>query len=133
MHHRAEPHVFAPCGDPLRHREHWAATVAQANATTFLAADADRVVGFITVSVVEEVHSLLQPMRFGRIGSIGVTSDHRGRGVGRVLVAAAQEWAETRGCVEVRLTVGAFNKRAARLYEELGYEVRSMLLVRSFA
>jgi GNAT superfamily N-acetyltransferase len=131
LHHLAEPHVFAPGGDPQRHRAHWLSGIAQESATTFVAVDAEQIVGFVSVSVGEESHSLMQPMRFGRIGTVGVRQECRGRGVGRQLMALAEAWAASRGCAEVRLTVGAFNARAEQLYGELGYAVRSKQMVRS--
>jgi ribosomal protein S18 acetylase RimI-like enzyme len=131
MHHRVEPHVFAPAGDPQLHSAHWLATIAQESATTFLAIDQDQVVGFVTVAASCDAHSLLQPVRFGRIGTVGVSASHQNRGVGRSLMALAEEWAVSRGCVELRLTVGAFNERAEKLYAALGYEVRSKLMVRA--
>ncbi len=88
-------------------------------------------VGFVTVSLVSESHSLLQPMRFGRAGSVGVTESRRGQGIGRELMQRAQNWVLQRGGAEVRLNVWAFNAHALHLYEELGYEVRSLFLVKA--
>jgi ribosomal protein S18 acetylase RimI-like enzyme len=131
LHHHAEPQVFAPPGDPERHRAHWQATLGQPAATTFVALDGDAVVGFITVTVVDETHSLLQPLRFARIGTVGVCAQQRGAGIGKALMVRAEAWAHARGCVETRLQVGAFNTRAARLYAELGYELRTSMLARA--
>jgi ribosomal protein S18 acetylase RimI-like enzyme len=131
MHHRVEPHVFAPGGNPQFHRDHWLTTVGKEQATTFLAIDQAQVIGFITVSAASETHSLFQPVRFGRVGTVGVSETYRSRGVGRQLMALAEAWAAARGCEEIRLTVGAFNERAESLYAELGYEIRSKLLVRA--
>jgi len=35
-------------------------------------------------------------------------------------------WAEGRDAKDIRLSVWAFNDRARRMYEELGYEVRAL-------
>jgi ribosomal protein S18 acetylase RimI-like enzyme len=131
MHHLAEPHVFASGGDPMRHSAHWETTIGQKSTTTFLALAEDRVVGFATVTAGNETHSLLQPVRFGRIGTVGVNAQYRGQGIGNCLMELAEKWAKAQGCTEIRLTVGTFNERALRLYEERGYEERSRQLVRS--
>ncbi|NSL54266.1 GNAT family N-acetyltransferase [Uliginosibacterium sp. IMCC34675] len=67
-------------------------------------------------------------MTYGRIGSVGVAAEHRGKGVGRALVALAEAWAARRGAADMRLQVWSFNERAMALYEELGYSVRSHVL-----
>jgi len=42
----------------------------------------------------------------------------------------AQDWVSRRGGAEVRLNVWAFNAHALHIYEELGYETRSLFLVK---
>jgi ribosomal protein S18 acetylase RimI-like enzyme len=131
LHHEAFPRHFAPPADPLRDSAHWAASLAQPTATIFVAELAPgRLAGFVTVAVQDEAHSLLQPMRIGRIGTVGVTAEWRGHGMGRALMQQAQAWAQARGATELRLHVWAFNEAARRLYEELGYELRQFTLAK---
>jgi ribosomal protein S18 acetylase RimI-like enzyme len=59
--------------------------------------------------------------RVARLYSIAVSADRVARGVGRALLAAAEEAACTRGCEAMRLEVHASNRRAAQLYERAGY------------
>ena len=87
-----------------------------------------QIIGFISVVLVSEANSLMQAKAFGRIGSVSVTAEYRGKGVGRALVALAEAWATSRGAADMRLQVWAFNERAIALYEELGYSVRSHVL-----
>lgn len=84
----------------------------------------------MNVFIVNETHTLLQPLRYGRVGSVIVTERMRGQGIGRELMNRAQAWVSACGGVEVRLTVWAFNFRALRLYKELGYETRSLHLAK---
>ena len=46
-----------------------------------------------------------------------------GRGVGRALFQALEDWARTQGLHRLELTVQVHNDRARALYEKLGYEV----------
>ncbi len=132
VHHAAFPRIFAGPGEADRDAGHWSGSIARDDSTTFVAQDASgALVGFVTVSLVSESHSLLQPMRFGRVGSVGVTESRRGQGIGRELMQRAQNWVLQRGGAEVRLNVWAFNAHALHLYEELGYEVRSLFLVKA--
>ena len=131
LHHDAFPRHFAPPADPLRDSAHWAASVAQPMATTFVAEFAPgQLAGFITVTVQDENQSLLQPMRIGRIGTVGVTAEWRGQGIGRALMQQAHDWVRDRGAAEMRLHVWAFNDTARRLYDELGYELRMLTLAK---
>lgn len=62
----------------------------------------------------------------GHISDIAVASAGEGRGVGRALMAAAEEWARNQGYRWLTLSVFAQNLRARKLYEELGYRVDMM-------
>ena len=125
LHHDNAPSLFAAPGDPHRHAAHWLSTLDKTAAATFVAELDTAMVGFVTVLVVTESHSLLQPLRFARIGTVGVSASQRGQGTGKALMACAQTWAKAQGATEIRLTVAAFNEGAVRLYQELGYEVRT--------
>lgn len=130
IHRQAFPQVFASPGASDRDSAHWMNSIGKQDATTFVAEESGSLVGFVNVSIVTESHSLLKPMRFGRIGSVGITEHKRGQGIGRELMGLAQDWVSRRGGVEVRLNVWAFNSHALHVYEELGYEVHSFFLVK---
>lgn len=130
IHHRAFPDVFAGPGAHDRDAAYWLSSLEKESATTFVAEEDSNLLGFVNVSIVDESHSLLQPMRFGRVGSVCVTKDRRGQGIGPALMRLAQDWVSQHGGVEVRLNVWAFNAHALHLYEELGYEVRSLFLAK---
>jgi ribosomal protein S18 acetylase RimI-like enzyme len=133
IHHVAWPEIFAGPGAPERDLAHWSQSVAADDAKTFVAEENARVVGFVNVSVTTETHSLLQPMRYARIGSVSVTANRRGCGIGSRLMALAEQWATQQGAQEMRLNVWAFNQAALNLYAELGYDVRSHLLGKRLA
>lgn len=125
LHHEAWPHIFAARGDPARHAPHWLKNIQSDKATTYVAQASQRLVGFVTVGIVEDHHSLIQPDPYGRVGSLCVAADHRGQGIGRELMTRAENWVHQQGVGDVRLNVWAFNDAALRLYRELGYEIRS--------
>lgn len=131
LHHIESPHVFAAPGLPERSLEHWKRSILSENSVIFLAEEGQTPVGFITAMIASEVHVLMQPLRFGKIGTVGVSAAMRGRGIGRQLMLAANEWIEGQGGVQSRLTVGSFNNGAISLYKELGYEVESHNLILS--
>ena len=51
------------------------------------------------------------------VDEIWVKPDYRGRGTGRLLMDAFEDWASRRGCVQVSLAT----RGAAPFYEKLGY------------
>lgn len=56
-----------------------------------------------------------------RIYSLGVAPALRGKGVGRLLMGAAEKGALRRGCTRMRLEVRASNASAISLYERAGF------------
>jgi ribosomal protein S18 acetylase RimI-like enzyme len=56
-----------------------------------------------------------------RLYSIAVARADLGMGVGQALLAAAEQSAQARGCMRMRLEVHEMNGRAARFYEAAGY------------
>jgi ribosomal protein S18 acetylase RimI-like enzyme len=128
LHHDAWPSIFAPRSDPSRDAPHWRRSIGQPHATTFVAEHSGELMAFITVMLVDESNSRLQPMRYAHVGSVCVAEPFRGRGIGKQLMSLAEQWAAGRGARDMRLNVWAFNESALAFYEELGYEVRSLFL-----
>lgn len=128
LHHEAWPAVFAPAPGGDRDAPHWRESITGDGRAAFVAERAGEPLGFITLGVGEDGHSLLQPVRWVKVISVCVRAAARGQGIGSALMAAAEAWAREQRASEARLVVWAFNRRALRLYEELGYEVRSLTL-----
>lgn len=128
IHHTAWPQIFAPNGSIERDQAFWAKSIETPGNAAFLAEQAGQIIGFITITLVDETGSLMQTMRYGRLGSVCVTASHQGQGVGRTLLAMAEQWAASHSAVDIRLQVWSFNERAVALYEELGYSIRSHIL-----
>lgn len=55
------------------------------------------------------------------VNHLQVREEHRGRGVGTAIIAAAEELARGRGRTQMAVGVAHDNDGAARLYERLGY------------
>lgn len=133
LHHAAWPAVFAPASGGARDLVHWRDSLAGPDRMAYVAEAEAAVVGFITLGVASEAHSLFQPQRHARVNSVCVAAWMRGRGIGRALMAQAETWALEQGAGELRLVVWDFNRAALQLYEELGYEMRSHSLAKVLA
>jgi ribosomal protein S18 acetylase RimI-like enzyme len=125
-HHLARPDVYADATTKFgRDKSHWLSSLQGEDRAAFIAELGSKAVGFITIQVVKPISPLLQPMVVGRIGSVAVSEQIRGRGVGSSLIKLAEEWARKQGATDVRLAVWEFNEQAVHLYRELGYEIRA--------
>ncbi|PLZ02783.1 GNAT family N-acetyltransferase [Burkholderia sp. WAC0059] len=126
VHHEARPDIFADATPQFaRDEAHWLPSLREENRAAFLAEQGRAAVGFITVQVIPLASPLLQPLVVGRIGSIGVVQRLQGQGIGRALIALAENWARENEATDMRLNVWAFNERATNLYKEFGYEIRA--------
>ncbi|MCK9522348.1 MAG: GNAT family N-acetyltransferase [Proteobacteria bacterium] len=56
-----------------------------------------------------------------RLYSIAVSPQHRSKGIGEALVAAAEALAQTRGCRRIRLEVREDNAASRALFARMGY------------
>ena len=84
----------------------------------FLIADADGVsVGWLHASLSEHVDAETCVLIEGLV----VDRACRGHGIGKMLLARAEEWAKANGCSLVRLRSTAARTDAHRFYEHLGY------------
>jgi ribosomal protein S18 acetylase RimI-like enzyme len=121
-HRQAVPHVYRAPDGPPRSREYILATIAGDDAALYVAQEEGRILGLIHVVVREAPDiPILVPRRYAVIENIVVSPAHRRRGIGRVLMERAQQWAARQGLTWVELNVWEFNEGAMAFYRELGY------------
>jgi ribosomal protein S18 acetylase RimI-like enzyme len=85
----------------------------------FIAQDEDgKSLGFIHLTTAVDYYT---EEKHGHISDIVVAAAGEGRGVGRILMAAAEEWAHKQGYRLLTLNVFVQNIRARKLYEKLGF------------
>jgi GNAT superfamily N-acetyltransferase len=77
----------------------------------------DVVVGWIDLSV--EYHLQSEPAAL--IGGLVVAESARGRGIGRLLCKAAEDWARAQGVARLRVRSNAIRERAHEFYLRDGY------------
>ena len=123
LHRSALPDHFDHLGEPARGEAYVNHLLDEANGVLLVAELEGAVVGLVQLAVFDERSGPYRRKRqHAAIGDIVVTSEHRRAGVGRLLMADADDWARVRGAAEIELTVWDFNSNAAALYESLGYE-----------
>lgn len=70
------------------------------------------------------IQGVVKPRRTGSIQNVGVVPEHRGSGLGRMLVLQALRGFRGAGLQRVYLEVTAENEPAVNLYRSLGFEIR---------
>jgi GNAT superfamily N-acetyltransferase len=93
---------------------------ASSDSIVFVAEFMNHIVGVLSFHCIPLFHA---DGSLGRITSLVVAPDYRQRGVGRLLVAAAEEFARTHGCARVEVTSGDHRPDAHTFYEHLGYQL----------
>lgn len=91
----------------------------------FFAVEGDEAVG--TVTMIEH------PPHGFELAKMAVTPSHKGRGIGRLLMNAAIDFARGRGKCEIVLLTNSTLTPALRLYESVGFERRLQEDPRRFA
>ncbi len=77
---------------------------------------------------IDQVNGLRHPNIF----TIYVDPNHRRQGIGKALVGHAEAWAKNQGYTQMGLQVFTTNQPAIELYQQLGYQARSISMMREF-
>lgn len=63
----------------------------------------------------------------GWVYYLATDPEQRGRGIGRALMLAGEEWLKARGCPRIRLMVRDDNTQATGFYQAIGYERQDVI------
>ena len=96
----------------------WSGWAAAGNTALVATLGDTRLAGLATLHHMTVLH---RPCQVGRVTALVVDVPWRGRGVGRVLIAAAEEMLAQAGCGLVEVTSHARNADAHAFYEQVGY------------
>jgi GNAT superfamily N-acetyltransferase len=96
------------------------------NREVLVAVDADRLVGLVTLG--QRQHFAGETDAY--VGELVVAAGMERRGVGTLLMRAAEEWGRRRGLKFLTLETGAANSTARAFYASLGYQEEDVRLTR---
>jgi ribosomal protein S18 acetylase RimI-like enzyme len=110
--------------------EEWVREAVDSDASerraVFVAEEGGEVVGFVTMSTRRYFGGDLDAY----VGELVVDRRAEGRGVGRMLMTAAEDWARGQGLAHISLDTGAANAHARAFYRALGYEEEDIKLTK---
>lgn len=86
------------------------------------------VIGVVSVHVFPAFHA---DVWIGRITSLVVGAHHRRKGVGKLLLGAAEAFAAQRRCTQIEVTSGGTHEPAPQFYESNGYVRLDQHMVKS--
>jgi aminoglycoside 6'-N-acetyltransferase I len=117
-----------PDGTLAEHREEARAIIAGRPRSTlpltlFVAEAAGRVVGFVEVGLRSHADGCDPVRPCGFVEGWWVEPEQRRRGVGRLLLARAEVWAQEQGCTEMASDTWADNEVSQRVHAALGFAV----------
>ena len=84
------------------------------------------VAGAIIAFQTDEINMLEGRRDLAVLWDIRVHPTHRGKGLGRQLFVAVEQWARTKGCTELKIETQQVNVDACRFYHSLGCELRQV-------
>ena len=79
--------------------------------------------GFLEVDLRSHADGCNPSRPVGYVEGWYVAENHRHRGIGRKLLAVAEDWARSQGCIEMASDTWVDNEVSQRVHEALGYEV----------
>jgi aminoglycoside 6'-N-acetyltransferase I len=83
----------------------------------------EMLIGFLEAGLRSHADGCDTAFPVGYVEGWYVSEKHRGKRVGADLMAAAQDWARTQGCVEMASDTWFDNHLSQRVHEALGFEV----------
>jgi len=89
----------------------------------FVAEVSDQLVGFLEVDLRSHADGCDPSQPVGFIEGWYVDLAWRGQGIGRKLLSAAEEWAQSHGCTEMGSDTWIENELSQRVHEAAGYTV----------
>ena len=89
----------------------------------FVAETSGQLVGFLEVDLRSHADGCDPSHAVGFIEGWYVDPDWRGQGIGRKLLAAAEDWARAQGCLEMASDTWIANELSQRIHEAAGFTV----------
>jgi ribosomal protein S18 acetylase RimI-like enzyme len=130
QHHQGAPTVFSSPEEADSGSEaYWLGLMLEPEGHFLVAEQDEQVVAFLAGKITQNNGvSFIQDHKVARVNTIVVGDDVQGQGLGKKLMRAFNQWAQSNGATELRLEVMEFNQDAQRFYESLGMVTQSRIM-----
>ena len=131
LHRDAYPDIFQVIENPSGVKDYYLSCIEDPNAVILIAEKFSSIVGALICTIRTSPDTpVLVPRKYGCIENVTVEKTQRKQGIGKRLIAHAQQWAKERGASAMELTVWEFNQGAMKFYQQLGYHAyRSQMIM----
>lgn len=92
----------------------------------YVAKQDGKIVGYVTLPIMEIGHSGLKPTKTMKLEEICVDREYRSRGIGKQIMNDVKAIAHELGCTDIRLTCAPQNEAAIGLYEGMGMQIKNI-------
>lgn len=125
-HYQLDPIYYVPYTEELEFKiQVHVKKLIQENKPNILVAKSDeKILGFVTFADGKEEYGDTNIRKFGEIKELFVIPSARNQGIGRTLVAAAEEVFKAQGLKHIVIKSSSFNADAEKVYKKLGYSPR---------
>ena len=106
------------CADPAKLSASWLSILSDARLNCFVLEVDSRVCATATLDIVPNIARNCRP--YSTVENVVVAAEHRGRGLGRLLLQHVIDFAFSKGCYKVELMSG--REEAFGFYRSLGFE-----------
>lgn len=122
LHSEAHPEIFNKPIDNARSNEYLREILKNDKQKLIVAVEGNIVVGLAKADIecAPDI-PLFRNREWLSISTIVVDEDHRGKGIGKILLDNLYVWANTHNVNEVELTVFSFNESAIEFYKKNGF------------
>ena len=129
LHHQALPHLKKPPDEVKRSEEEFLSMLGQPDTWLFGVDHEGALIGLIKVRLLTRPEDVANhPSRTMIIDALAVEEGWQRRGVGRLLMDHAIEWARSHDAQSVELRVFEFNTDAIAFYESMGLRTLTRIL-----
>ncbi|MBO4500874.1 MAG: GNAT family N-acetyltransferase [Clostridia bacterium] len=125
LHHKGRPDIFKSSGTKYT-AEELAEKLTKKNETIFVAYDGDAPMGYVCTELTEYIgHHIRLDKKILYIDDLCVYPTSRGRGIGRMLMDKARDYAKELGCDSMELVCWKFDGSAEGFYRSYGFTTMS--------
>lgn len=126
-HYRLQPDVFNKLLAEDILPENWFEDILNDDSQTFFVAeDGKKLAGLILVSVCSQEDTLFKEKKWLLINELSVLTSYRGRGIGKLLMSAVEEYAREIKAESIKLEVWENNSSAIGFYKHYGFDTKKL-------